>query len=233
MYKVPYRGKIRRVGQKNNKNRAALILEQIAGSLLILAILLSLSSIKASFIDNIMGYVKKGLSYDYTIDDGINGIKYVFNQIPVFRDRIVSVFQELGNFDSEQEMILPVDGPITSNFGMRIHPVFNDLRMHQGIDIEAEEGVPVKAALDGTVEKIDVDNELGNYVILKHTDRLKTLYAHLSDITVKIDDKVKQNDIIGKVGTSGIATSPHLHFEVWEDEKAVDPLTVINQEVKK
>lgn len=233
MYKVPYRGRIKRVGQKNFKDRAAKILEQTAVSLLILAVMLSLSSIKVSFMDNMMGYVKKGLAYDYTINDGVNGIKYVFNQIPVFRDRIVSVFQEMGNINSKQEMIFPVEGPVTSNFGMRIHPVFNDLRMHQGIDIEAKEGTPVKAAMDGTVEKIDFDNELGNYILLKHNDRLKTLYGHLSEITVKVNDEVKQKDIIGKTGTTGMATSAHLHFEVWENEKAVDPLTVINNELVK
>lgn len=220
------------MGQVSTKNKVAVFLQQLAVSLLILTVLLSLSSIKVSFVDDAIGYVKKGLAYDYTVEDGINGIKYVFSQIPVFRDRIISVFQELGSSDTKKDMIMPIDGPITSEFGMRIHPVFNDLRPHQGIDIAADEGEPVKAVLDGAVEKIDTDNELGTYIVLKHSGNLRTLYAHLSDVTVNVDDKVKQGDIIAKVGMTGITTNPHLHFEVWNGEKAVDPLTMLNQKGK-
>ncbi len=230
MYKVQYGGKIKGSGQKNLKSRAARVLQQTAVSLLILAILLTLSSVKVSFFKKTVGYVKKGLAYDYTVEDGINGVKYVFKQIPVFRDKIVSVFKNMDSGDTQQKMVMPAEGPITSKFGMRVHPVFNDLRMHQGIDIGVEEGTPVKAVLDGSVEKVDYDSELGKYVLLKHNDRLETLYGHLSEITVSVNDKVKQNDTIGKSGATGLVTSPNLHFEVWENEKAVDPLTKIDDD---
>ncbi len=227
MYKAPYRGNIRGSGQRGLKSRASKILKQIAISLLILAVLLSLSSVKVSFVDNMMGYVKKGLAYDYTIEDGVSGIKYVFKKIPVYRNKVASVFKEMEITNTKQKMIMPADGPITSKFGKRVHPVFNDIRVHQGIDIGVKEGTPIKAAMGGTVEKTDFDNELGNYILIKHSDRLKTLYAHLSESTVKVNDKVKQSRIIGKAGATGLATSPHLHFEVWENEKAVDPMTML------
>ncbi len=125
-------------------------------------------------------------------------------------------------------MIAPISGKVTSGFGMRIDPITNQLTNHTGIDIDAPIGIEVKAALDGVVMLVDEQNQdFGKVIVLRHANDVRTVYAHLSEILVKEGDQVKQGDIIGKTGDTGKATAPHLHFEVWENGKPVDPLTKV------
>ncbi len=121
-------------------------------------------------------------------------------------------------------MIAPVTGKITSGFGMRADPITNQLTNHTGIDIDAPIGTEVKAALDGVVMLVDEQNQyLGKVIVIRHANDVRTVYAHLSEILVNVEDQVKQGDIIGKTGDTGKTTAPHLHFEVWENGKPVDP----------
>lgn len=117
----------------------------------------------------------------------------------------------------------PVSGEIVSAFGYRWHPILNENRMHNGIDISASEGSPVRAALGGVVVEAAVEPELGNVVRLRHADGITTVYGHLKDVYVREQDHVKIGLIIGSVGKTGLAQAPHLHFEVWQGEKARDP----------
>ena len=122
-------------------------------------------------------------------------------------------------------MIRPVPGKITSNYGMRedpFKPGSGRRIFHRGIDYSGKIGEPVKAALNGTAQR-RVDSVLGNHIIINHDGGYSTIYAHLSDYSVKSGEKVKQGQEIGKIGASGIATGSHLHFEVRLNGSNVNP----------
>ena len=114
-------------------------------------------------------------------------------------------------------------GRISSEFGMRTHPVHGDQRMHAGIDIAAPNGTPVSSTADGVVQFAGEKGGYGNMVILDHGNGLETRYAHLSSLSVKVGDVVADGDSVGKVGSTGTSTGNHLHYEVREDDKPVDP----------
>lgn len=128
--------------------------------------------------------------------------------------------------------ITPVNGAQSSPFGWRTDPYTNNEKYHYGIDIEANKGVPIKAALGGQVIQAATDPSYGNYIRIQHGDGIITAYAHCSVLSVKTGQKVKQGDVIGKVGDTGAAIGPHLHFEVWKDGKALNPLNFIKLSVK-
>ena len=113
---------------------------------------------------------------------------------------------------------------VTSGFAMRIHPIFNTWKQHNGVDYAAPTGTPVRAVGDATVDFAGWQNGYGNVVVLKHgSDRLTT-YAHLSSLHVAKGERVEQGDTIGTVGSTGFATGPHLHFEVKIAGQLADPL---------
>lgn len=121
---------------------------------------------------------------------------------------------------------LQIDARITSPFGWRIHPVFGDRRFHEGVDFGAPTGTPVVAASDGVVEDIGWRGNYGKYIRLRHDGRLATAYAHLSGFArgLQRGSTVKRGDVIAYVGRSGVATGPHLYYEVLVDGKQIDPL---------
>jgi murein DD-endopeptidase MepM/ murein hydrolase activator NlpD len=109
---------------------------------------------------------------------------------------------------------LSIPAPITSLFGWRIHPITGDSRFHSGVDLGAPLGTPVLAALAGRVAIADFLGGYGLTVTLEHANgQQETLYAHLSEIFVKPGEAVKQGEVIGRVGSTGLSTGPHLHFE--------------------
>ncbi|MFC7540818.1 peptidoglycan DD-metalloendopeptidase family protein [Siccirubricoccus deserti] len=123
----------------------------------------------------------------------------------------------------------PLDGAeVTSGFGMRSHPVLGFTRMHQGIDFAAPRGTPVFAAADGTVEYVGFAGGYGRTIRLSHAGGTETRYAHLSSTMrgLKPGTRVRQGEVIGKVGSTGLATGPHLHFEISEAGRLVDPAAV-------
>jgi len=124
--------------------------------------------------------------------------------------------------------IWPVSGRrITDKFGPRIHPLTGLPDDHKGIDISAPRGTPVHASADGIVitsENTFIPNKgLGRYIKIDHGNGYITKYGHLSKILVKVGDRINRNDIIGKVGTTGSSTAPHLHYEVVVENNAKDP----------
>lgn len=115
---------------------------------------------------------------------------------------------------------LAIPAAISSVFGWRIHPITGEYRFHAGTDLAAPEGTPVLAAVAGEVVTADFLGGYGLSVILQHPDRLnETLYAHLSEIFVRPGDLVEQGTVIGRVGSTGNSTGPHLHFE-WRHRSA-------------
>ena len=126
-------------------------------------------------------------------------------------------------FDPPSRSPLDEKPKVTSGFGMRFHPIFKERKMHRGIDLRAERGTPVYATADGVVEKAVTHNKYGKMIVLKHDSTYQTLYSQLSAFEVKIGMEVKKGDLIGRVGSSGLSTAPHLHYEVLKDGKAVNP----------
>jgi len=121
------------------------------------------------------------------------------------------------------QFVWPVSGTITSPFGTRRHPVFGDMRFHGGIDIGAAHGTTVVAADSGSVIISSYNSSYGNYIVISHGNGITTLYAHLSTRSVSVGDSVSRGQQIGRVGSTGVSTGPHLHFEVSVNGTRVNP----------
>ena len=122
-------------------------------------------------------------------------------------------------------MRTPVDGArMSSGFGMRRHPVLGYSRMHKGVDFGAGSGTPIMAAGSGTISFAGWHGGHGNYVMIRHNKQLASAYAHMSRINVKPGQKVRQGQVIGAVGSTGLSTGPHLHYEVYLNGQAVNPV---------
>ncbi len=120
----------------------------------------------------------------------------------------------------------PVNGRITSGYGMRRHPILGYTRMHAGVDFGAAWGSPIFAVSDGTVSFAGRHGGHGNYVRLEHGGGLGTGYGHMSRIAVYPGSRVHAGQVIGYVGSSGLSTGPHLHYEVYRGGQVVNPLSV-------
>ena len=120
---------------------------------------------------------------------------------------------------------MPLDDTrLTSDYGMRTHPVLGGRRSHKGVDLSAPTGTPIYATADGYISKAEWFSSYGKYVSIEHGANLQTRFAHMSDIAVTAGTRVKKGDIIGYVGSTGRSTGPHLHYEVRIDGKAVNPV---------
>ncbi len=126
-------------------------------------------------------------------------------------------------------MVNPVNGVLTSTFGPRRHPILGQVRMHKGVDWAAPIGTPVVAAFDGTVEFAGDGRGYGNVIRISHEQGTATAYAHLSRFQdgIRAGLKVSAGEIIGYVGTTGLSTGPHLHFEFYQNGAAIDPLASV------
>lgn len=112
---------------------------------------------------------------------------------------------------------------ITSTFGERMHPLLKEKRHHDGVDLQAKEGTPVYATADGVIEIAKFDHFRGYYVQIKHGDKYATQYAHMQNFVVMQNQRVFKDQLIGYVGNAGQSIGPHLHYEIHEDGKPVDP----------
>jgi murein DD-endopeptidase MepM/ murein hydrolase activator NlpD len=122
--------------------------------------------------------------------------------------------------------MMPAAGPITSYFGYRYHPILHFTRFHAGVDIGASWGSPIVAAADGRVAAAGWAGGYGREVQIAHAGGLMTLYGHMSEIVAAPGSFVRQGQLIGYVGSSGLSTGPHLHFEVRQSGTPVNPLGV-------
>lgn len=115
---------------------------------------------------------------------------------------------------------------ISSPFGIRYHPYYKSAIYHDGVDLSAEVGTKIISTADGVVEKVIYSlHGYGNKIVINHKNGYKTLYAHLDYIKVKKGQKVKQGQLIGRVGNSGMSTGPHLHYEIHYNEKPENPIS--------
>jgi murein DD-endopeptidase MepM/ murein hydrolase activator NlpD len=120
----------------------------------------------------------------------------------------------------------PVPGRITSNYGLRMHPILGYARMHRGLDFRAGYGTPILAAIDGVVTRAGWAGGYGRQVRINHASGLSTSYSHMSRITVAPGTRVRQGQQIGLVGTTGLSTGPHLHYEMYRNGVTINPRSV-------
>lgn len=127
--------------------------------------------------------------------------------------------------------IMPIEKnkcSVISGFGTRYHPILHYRRMHTGVDLSAKKGTPIYATGDGTIEVAGRgDASLSGYgvaVLINHGYGYKTLYGHMSDVKVRRGQKVKRGELIGHVGSTGLASGPHCHYEVWLNGNKVNPV---------
>ncbi|RJY10324.1 M23 family metallopeptidase [Aurantiacibacter aquimixticola] len=135
-------------------------------------------------------------------------------------------YDAAGEGAMREGLVSPVPGSISSRFGMRRHPVLGYRRMHSGVDFRGRSGTPIYAATDGTVTFSGRNGGYGNFVRLRHAGGLGTGYAHMSRIAVRNGQSVRRGQVIGYVGSTGLSTGPHLHYEMYRNGRKIDPLSV-------
>ncbi|MCT8000958.1 M23 family metallopeptidase [Sphingomonas sanguinis] len=131
-----------------------------------------------------------------------------------------------GQSERRGSMGMPVAGRITSSFGKRMHPILGFMRMHKGTDIGAPYGAPIHAIMDGVVQFAGRSGGYGNFIKLSHSGGVASGYGHMSRFAVRSGAHVKQGQVIGYVGSTGMSTGPHLHWEVWKNGVTVNPRTL-------
>jgi murein DD-endopeptidase MepM/ murein hydrolase activator NlpD len=133
-------------------------------------------------------------------------------------------FDASGAGETRDGFTMPVSGArMSSGFGMRFHPILGFSRMHQGVDLAAPYGTPIVAAADGVVRFAGWHGGHGNFVQIAHDGGMGTGYGHMSRIIVRPGETVQQGELIGYVGSTGLSTGPHCHFEVYRGGQAIDP----------
>jgi len=128
-------------------------------------------------------------------------------------------------YDDLRKLIRPAAGRISSGFGKRSHPLLGFTKHHNGIDIACDMKTPIRAVLSGVVRRAGRAGGYGRLIEIKHKD-METRYAHLSKIIVREGQKVSRGEVIGYSGKSGLATGPHLHFELRRGGRVVDPVAM-------
>jgi len=149
-------------------------------------------------------------------------------------DELFELVKNKTNMMASIPAILPVSlkkASIVSGYGYRIHPIFKAMRMHTGIDIAAAKGTPVYASGDGLVTSSSQESGYGNVVNISHGYGYVTKYAHLAKSAVRKGQKVKRGDLIGYIGSTGLSTAPHLHYEVLKGGKTINPVNYFYMDI--
>ncbi len=135
-------------------------------------------------------------------------------------------YEASGVGEQRSGLVAPVPGGISSGFGMRRHPVLGYKRMHSGLDFKASYGTPIVAVTDGVVTSAGRAGGCGNAVKIQHGGGLSTRYCHMSRIAARSGSNVRRGQVIGYVGSTGLSTGPHLHYELYRGSRKVDPRSV-------
>ncbi len=135
-------------------------------------------------------------------------------------------YEASGVGEQRRGLLAPVPGPTTSGFGMRRHPILGYRRMHQGLDFKAGHGTPIVAVSDGRVSSAGRAGGCGIAVRLEHGEGLATRYCHMSRMAVNRGQSVKRGQVIGYVGSTGLSTGPHLHYEMYRGGRVINPASV-------
>jgi murein DD-endopeptidase MepM/ murein hydrolase activator NlpD len=176
---------------------------------------------------------------DTTIEHSASQIAILEAKEEEFLRQADEILEAIRKLQQEMEyaggqMIWPVPanrGPLDPGdfYGMRMHPIFHEMRMHTGIDIGAPKNANILAVNSGTVIIAGWSNGYGNKVVIDHGGGIATLYAHCNKILVHVGQGVEKGQVIALIGETGWATGPHLHFEILKDGERHDPLDFVNQ----
>lgn len=157
-----------------------------------------------------------------SVQDGIGGAEEVQEQQPVLSEEE----QQIQTIKNTSSFIKPVEGPISSKFGLRNPTTPTVPKNHTGTDIKANTGTKIKAATDGEVVLASSEGDFGNHLKIQ-IGQVSIIYAHCNKLYVKQGDKIVQGQEIAEVGSTGNSTGPHLHFEIRLNEKPVDPEKIL------
>jgi len=135
-------------------------------------------------------------------------------------------YEASGVGEQRRGLVAPVPGSISSSFGMRRHPILGYRRMHSGMDFSARHGTPIVAVTDGRVSSAGRAGGCGIAVRLDHGGGLSTRYCHMSRMAVRSGQEVRRGQVIGYVGSTGLSTGPHLHYEMYRNGRAINPASV-------
>jgi murein DD-endopeptidase MepM/ murein hydrolase activator NlpD len=135
-------------------------------------------------------------------------------------------YEASGVGEQRRGLLAPVPGPISSNYGMRRHPILGYTRMHAGMDFKARHGTPIVAVSDGRVSAAGRAGGCGIAVRVEHGGGLTTRYCHMSRMAVGAGQQVRRGQVIGYVGSTGLSTGPHLHYEMYRGGRAINPASV-------
>lgn len=183
------------------------------------------------------GGAEEGPAQDYTIAEIANELSGMVGLLQD-RQRKLEVIEDVMMEQGLSAQTLPSGWPVrtgyvTSHFGFRVHPIKRTRLFHQGVDFASPRGTPIIAVADGVVTFSGRKSGYGRMVDIRHANGLVTRYAHNQDNLVKEGQMVRQGQKIATVGASGTATGPHVHFEVIEDGKAIDPFRYIDRQPRR
>ncbi|MEO1654946.1 MAG: M23 family metallopeptidase, partial [Bacteroidota bacterium] len=189
-------------------------------------------------VDRYKDLIKKGLKEEDLVLSSFKKIDQIKRKLYIQSksyDEISKLVKNKSKMLAHMPAIQPISNKdltrLTSGFGMRIHPIYKVGQFHPGIDFAAPQGTPIYATGDGVVEKAQYEAGFGNHVVIDHGYSYQTLYAHMVKFIVKKGQKIKRGQCIGYVGTTGLSTAPHVHYEVQYKKEPVNPVYFFFQDL--
>lgn len=227
----------RKPQEKQSGFMTRIIITQFVLSLFITGVLFLVCRTDSNLSQNIKSFYQGISKTDIAVSEIFDSFKNVVQE--TFSPSVEEPSGETESTTGEKADFSPVfltvnftnpikEGNITSKFGYRISPITNKYSLHSGLDIATRENTEIHSAYDGVVIKAEYHEINGNYVVIEHSNTLKTTYNHCNELLVKEGEKVKKGDVIALVGATGYATGNHLHFEVLLNGKYINPLYVLN-----
>ena len=159
-------------------------------------------------------------------DNNKNTTKINNNNTENSKKNLSQMEKDVEFIKSKYKFKRPIKGKVSSRFGKREILIKNMTGNHKGIDVAAKRGTKIRAAIEGQVEEASKNSRYGNFIKVK-TDNILTVYAHCKKLRVKKGDKIKKGDVIATVGSTGVATGPHLHFEIRLNNRYINPELII------
>ena len=233
-----YKERRERHKTKQEKNfMTKIIITQLVLSLFITGVLFLVCRNDSNLSQNIKSFYSGISKTDIAVSEIFDSFKSVVQE--TFSPNVEEPSGETESTTGEKADFSPVfltvnfispikDGKITSKFGYRVSPITNKFSLHKGLDIAAPPNTKIYAVYDGVVIKAKYHKINGNYIVIKHSDNIKTTYNHCNKLLVKEGEKVKRGEVIALVGETGYATGNHLHFEVLLNGKYINPLYVLS-----
>lgn len=227
----------RRKPQQEKGFMTKIILTQLVLSLLISGVLFLVCRNDNNLSQNIKSFYSGICKTDIAVSEIFDSFKNVVQE--TFSPSVEESTGETESTTGEKADFSPVfltvnfvspvkEENITSKFGYRVSPITNKYSLHKGLDMAAPKNTKIYSVYDGVVIKAEYHEINGNYIVIKHSDDLKTTYNHCNKLLVKEGETVKKGQVIALVGETGYATGNHLHFEVLLNGKYINPLYVLS-----